>query len=149
TRSRSRPAPTRARRRRSTTSASSGCSTREARGSACSWAAGSRPCRVSRATARMKFMIDDIGPEGMRERAEARLGRTLADFTLPQLPAPGVHLGVHDGYVGVPVHLGLISGDQMIALAELGHDVRITRQQNLVVATSDDIAADLARIGLP
>src|SRR5581483_8850655 len=105
--------------------------------------------RVSRVKARMKFMIDDIGPEGMRERAEARLGRTLADFTLPQLPAPGVHLGVHDGYVGVPVHLGLISGDQMIALAELGHDVRITRQQNLVVATSDDIAADLARIGLP
>ncbi len=28
-------------------------------------------------------MIDDIGPEGMRERVEARLGRTLEDFALP------------------------------------------------------------------
>ena len=28
-------------------------------------------------------MIDDIGPEGMRERVEERLGRTLADFALP------------------------------------------------------------------
>src|ERR1051325_2392402 len=41
--------------------------------------------RVSRVKARLKFMIDDIGPEGMRERVEARLGRTLEDFTLPPL----------------------------------------------------------------
>src|SRR5580693_10594474 len=32
--------------------------------------------RVSRVKARLKFMVDDIGPEGMRERVEARLGRT-------------------------------------------------------------------------
>src|SRR5919197_1384434 len=38
--------------------------------------------RVSRVKARLKFMIDDIGPEGMRERIEARLGRTFEDFTL-------------------------------------------------------------------
>ena len=53
------------------------------------------------------------------------------------------HIGVHAQeqpglvYVGVPVHLGLISGDQMIAVAELaervGGDVRLTRQQNFVV----------------
>ncbi len=36
--------------------------------------------RVSRVKARLKFMIDDIGPEGMRERVEARLGRTFDDF---------------------------------------------------------------------
>ena len=36
--------------------------------------------RVSRVKARLKFMIDDIGPEGMRERVEDRLGRRLADF---------------------------------------------------------------------
>jgi ferredoxin-nitrite reductase len=94
-------------------------------------------------------MIDDIGPEGMRERVEQRLGRTFDDFTLPAAPAPGNHVGVHERYVGVPVHLGLISGDQMIALADLGHEVRITRQQNLVVVTSDDIASELERIGLP
>jgi ferredoxin-nitrite reductase len=40
-------------------------------------------------------------------------------------------------YIGVPVHLGLVSGDQMIAIAELaerfGGDIRLTRQQNFVV----------------
>jgi sulfite reductase beta subunit-like hemoprotein len=105
--------------------------------------------RVSRVKARLKFMIDDIGPEGMRERVEARLGRTFDDFTLPHAPRPGNHLGVHESYVGVPVHLGLVTGDQLIALADLGHEVRITRQQNLVVVTGDDISAELERIGLP
>src|SRR4051812_10764501 len=33
--------------------------------------------RVSRVKARLKFMVDDIGAEGIRERVEARLGREL------------------------------------------------------------------------
>jgi sulfite reductase beta subunit-like hemoprotein len=120
--------------------------------------------RVSRVKARLKFMIDDIGPEGMRERVEARLGRTLADF---DLPAPELasrdHLGVNAqkqpglSYIGVPVHLGLISGDQMIAVADIaeraGADVRITRQQNFLVANVRDelvegVVAELEGIGL-
>src|SRR6476619_7293138 len=120
--------------------------------------------RVSRVKARLKFMIDDIGPEGMRERVEERLGRTLADFALP---APELasrdHLGVQSqkqlgfSYIGVPVHLGLISGDQMIAVAALaeraGADVRITRQQNFIVANVPDeqvgdVIAQLEAIGL-
>ena len=113
--------------------------------------------RVSRVKARLKFMIDDIGPEGMRERVEARLGRRFDDFELPQAPPPGNHLGVHeqkDGLsaVGVPVHLGLITGDQMIALADLGHEFRITRQQNFVLTGVSDVARveqRLAEIGLP
>ncbi len=119
--------------------------------------------RVSRVKARLKFMIDDIGPEGMRERVEDRLGRKLADFSLP---APELasrdHLGVQPqkqlgfSYIGVPVHLGLISGDQMIAVADIaervGADVRITRQQNFLVANVadervDDVVAELAGIG--
>ena len=103
--------------------------------------------RVSRVKARLKFMIDDVGPEGMRERVEARLGRRFADFALPPLPRASNHLGVHDGWAGVPVHLGLITGDQMIALAALGHEVRITRQQNLVIVGDVDAGA-LERIGL-
>jgi ferredoxin-nitrite reductase len=104
--------------------------------------------RVSRVKARLKFMIDDIGTEGMRARVESRLGRRFDDFALPPLPRPSNHLGVHDGWVGVPVHLGLISGDQMIALAGLGHEVRVTRQQNLVLVGDVDVD-ELARVGFP
>src|SRR5207237_852557 len=39
--------------------------------------------RVSRVKARLKFMVDDLGPEGVRERVEQRLGRTFDDFQLP------------------------------------------------------------------
>src|SRR5204863_9182441 len=80
--------------------------------------------RVSRVKARLKFMVDDIGAEGMRELVETRIGRKLEDFTLPPIGVqPSHHLGVHEQkdrglrYIGVPVHLGLISGDQMIAVA--------------------------------
>jgi sulfite reductase beta subunit-like hemoprotein len=119
--------------------------------------------RVSRVKARLKFMVDDIGPEGVRERVEAKLGRRFDDFELPVLPRPGNHMGVHrqhDGkrYVGVPVRLGLITGDQMVEVAELagrvGGDVRLTRQQNFVltgVAESDlHVVLDtLKSLGLP
>jgi sulfite reductase beta subunit-like hemoprotein len=121
--------------------------------------------RVSRVKARLKFMVDDIGPEGMRDRVEAKLGRALESFTLPRIDVePSNHLGVRpqkqEGLhsIGVPVHLGLISGDQMIAVAELaervGGDVRITRQQNFIVANVPEAqvaptVAELERIGFP
>ena len=120
--------------------------------------------RVSRVKSRMKFMVDDYGPEGMRAEVERRVGRRLADF---ELPAPGPfrdHIGIHPqrqpGFftVGAPVHLGLASGDQMIAVADLaqslGGDVRLTRQQNLIVtnvpeARIDETVAALETIGFP
>ena len=119
--------------------------------------------RVSRVKARLKFMIDDIGPEGMRERIEERLGRKLESFALPPVTtAPSDHLGIHAQrqpglvYIGVPVHLGLISGNQMIEVADIadrfGGDIRITRLQNFVVANvpeerADDVVSELAAIG--
>jgi sulfite reductase beta subunit-like hemoprotein len=119
--------------------------------------------RVSRVKSRLKFMIDDIGPEGLRARIEARLDRSFDDFRLSQLPPARNHLGVHRQsderhYVGVPVHLGLVTGDQMTALADLaesvGGDVRLTRQQNLVLTNVsadrlDDVRSTLAAAGLP
>jgi ferredoxin-nitrite reductase len=121
--------------------------------------------RVSRVKARLKFMVDDIGGEGIRERVEARLGRELEDYTLPPVAVePSHHLGVHaqkqDGlsYIGVPVHLGLISGDQMIAIADLadryGGDIRLTRQQNFILTgvPNDKVTeaqAEIERIGFP
>ena len=59
-------------------------------------------------------------------------------------------------YIGVPVHLGLISGDQMIAVADLaeryGGDIRLTRQQNFIVTgiptgAVEEAQADIERIG--
>jgi sulfite reductase beta subunit-like hemoprotein len=121
--------------------------------------------RVSRVKARLKFMVDDIGPDGIRERVEERLGRRLEDYTLPPIDVePSHHLGLHPqkqaglSYIGVPVHLGLVSGDQMIAIADLadryGGDVRLTRQQNFIVTgvpneKIDEATAELERIGFP
>src|SRR2546430_9125116 len=119
--------------------------------------------RMSRVKARLKFMVDDIGAEGMLERVEAKLGRTLERFDLPPIDAqPSAHIGVHaqkqDGlsYIGVPVPLGLASGDQLIAVAGLaesfGGDIRLTRQQNLIltrVSDVDGVLAALVERGLP
>ena len=119
--------------------------------------------RMSRVKARLKFMVDDIGVEGMLERVEAKLGRILERFELPPITAqPSAHIGVHaqrqDGlsYIGVPVALGLTSGDQLIAVADLvdsfGGDIRLTRQQNLIVTGVSDVDATLAsldELGLP
>jgi len=119
--------------------------------------------RISRVKARLKFMVDDYGPEGMRAEVEKRLGYTLPDFTLPPHPAThndhlGVHAQKHDGLatVGIPVHVGLVTGERLVALADLadllGGDVRVTRQQNLVLTgvpsdDLDDVAGTLRSIG--
>ena len=118
--------------------------------------------RVSRVKARLKFMVDDIGADGIRERVESRLGRKLENYSLPPITVePKHHMGVteqKDGknMIGVPVHLGLISGDQMIAIANLaerhGGDIRLTRQQNFIVTgipteSVDNAVAELAEIG--
>jgi sulfite reductase (ferredoxin) len=119
--------------------------------------------RLSRVKARLKFMVDDRGPEGMREEVERRLGYALPDFTLPPLEGePADHMGVEPQHeprissVGAPVHLGLISGEQMIAVAGLAGDgdVRVTRQQNLVLTSVADadlerVVAELGTIGFP
>jgi ferredoxin-nitrite reductase len=118
---------------------------------------------MSRVKARLKFMVDDIGAEGMLERVEEKLGRTLERFELPPIGAqPSAHIGVHaqkqDGlsYIGVPVQLGLSNGDQLIAVADLvesfGGDIRLTRQQNLIVTGVQDVDGVLAQLdtlGLP
>src|SRR5436853_2547179 len=112
--------------------------------------------RMSRVKARLKFMVDDIGAEGMLERVETKLGRHLERYGLPPIAAqPSAHIGVHpqkDGrhYIGLPVPLGLSSGNQLVAVADiveaLGGDVRLTRQQNLIVTGVVDVDATLAAL---
>jgi sulfite reductase beta subunit-like hemoprotein len=101
--------------------------------------------RASRVKSRMKFMVDDYGPEGMRRVLEERLGYALPDFPLPEAPPVHMHLGIAEQKqpglysIGVPVHLGLVSGQQLVELADMaediGGDARITRQQNLILTS--------------
>lgn len=120
--------------------------------------------RVSRVKSRMKFMVDALGPEGVRAAVEERLGHALPSFELPQIDVePDDHLGIRaqpDGRtsVGVPVHLGLLGGERLVALAHLleplGAEARLTRQQNLLLVdvphgSVEAVVATLEELGLP
>lgn len=120
--------------------------------------------RMSRARARIKFMVDDLGPEGFRARVEDELGRRLEDGAAPEPTAEADHLGVRPQrrgglvHVGVPVPSGRVRGSVLTELADLleevGGDVRLTRQQNLVLGNvharhADRVLARLAELGLP
>ena len=122
-----------------------------------------RRYRISRVKARMKFWVDDRGVEGIRALVEERLGTRLQDGAAPEPAGFADHIGVHeqkDGrfHVGVPVPLGLTSAEQLVAIASLaegsGGDVRLTKQQNLILANVpspkvDGVVAALADLGLP
>jgi ferredoxin-nitrite reductase len=120
--------------------------------------------RVSRVKSRMKFMVDALGPDGVRAEVEQRLGHALPSFALPAIDVePDDHLGVRtqpDGRssIGVPVHVGLLGGERLVALGDLleplGAEARITRQQNLLLAgvpadAVDGIVNALEELDLP
>jgi sulfite reductase beta subunit-like hemoprotein len=121
--------------------------------------------RMSRAKARLKFMVDDYGPEGFRAEVERFLGRQLEDLPEPP-PSLGdtAHLGINPqkqeglSYIGFPVYLGRINGDQMVQVAEVaesvGGDVRLTRHQNFIIANVPDaqverVVHEVADLGFP
>lgn len=120
--------------------------------------------RVSRAKARIKFMMDDYGPPGVRAKVEEQLGRRLHDGVAPEPAADHDHMGVQpqrqDGmvYIGVPVPSGRVTGSLLEALGDLaggiGADVRFTRQQNILIGNvpvdqAGRVTARLADLGLP
>lgn len=120
--------------------------------------------RISRARARIKFMVDDYGPAGMRAKIEEQLGRPLADGHAPGPTADADHIGIHPqkqpglNYIGVPVPSGQVTGTLLGRLADFtesfGGDVRFTRQQNFIIAgVPDERLADakalLDELGLP
>src|SRR5205085_147077 len=101
--------------------------------------------RLSRVKARLKFMVDDFGAEGFRAEVERVLGQSLESISAEPRPLGDTdHLGIHAQkqpglcYIGFPAYLGRASGDQMVRIAEVaesvGGDVRLTRQQNFIVA---------------
>jgi ferredoxin-nitrite reductase len=121
--------------------------------------------RMSRAKARLKFMVNDLGPESFRVRVEERLGRRLEDGAAPLAPEEEKdHAGIHPQkqpglwYAGFPVPLGLMDGETMIRLADLadsfGGEVRITRRQNFILAhipesRLDFVVGEVESLGYP
>ncbi|HEV7508417.1 MAG TPA: nitrite/sulfite reductase [Thermoanaerobaculia bacterium] len=121
--------------------------------------------RMSRAKARLKFMVHDLGPEAFRARVEEKLGRRLLDGFVPPAPAEehdheGVHPQKQDGlfYAGFPVHLGLMDGATMLRLADLteswGGEIRLTRRQNFILshipeARVDEVVREVGDLGFP
>jgi ferredoxin-nitrite reductase len=100
--------------------------------------------RENRWTARMRYLVQELGPEGFREELEMRV-------SIPLVPAGedltrryrGDHVGVHpqkgEGlyYVGLNVPVGRMSGEQFEEAGRLaeeyGSEVRLATDQNLII----------------
>jgi ferredoxin-nitrite reductase len=121
--------------------------------------------RLSRVKARLKFMVDDFGADGFRTEVEKFLGRELERTDgAPQPIGETDHLGIHQqkqpdkSYIGFPVYLGRVTGDQLVRIADLaeevGGDVRLTRQQNFIVANVPNaevgrVVGEVEALGFP
>ena len=110
--------------------------------------------------------MDDYGAGG-----RARSGREAAGPAAraaarrrPCRSASADHLGVHPQkqsglyYIGFPVFLGQVTGEQTIQIADLaaefGGDIRLARQQNFILtnvpeARVDEVIKRVAEIGFP
>ena len=99
--------------------------------------------RENRWTARMRYLVQNIGPEAFREELQKRVSVELTpageDLTTHYR---GDHVGVHaqrDGlyYVGLNVPVGRMSGEQFVEAGRLaeqyGSEVRLATDQNLVI----------------
>jgi ferredoxin-nitrite reductase len=100
--------------------------------------------RENRWTARMRYLVQELGPEGFREELEKRV-------SIPLIPAGedltrryrGDHVGVHPQkeealyYVGLNVPVGRMSGEQVeeagMLAEEYGSEVRLATDQNLII----------------
>jgi ferredoxin-nitrite reductase len=100
--------------------------------------------RENRWTARMRYLVQELGPEGFREELEKRVDFELTpageDLTKRYR---GDHVGVHpqkeDGlyYVGLNVPVGRMCGEDFEEVGRLaeeyGSEVRLATDQNLIV----------------
>ncbi len=111
--------------------------------------------RRSRNYARFKFLVGDLGPEGIREILETEyLSTPLEDGPAPA-PSPTAqrdHIGIveqADGrvYVGAAPRAGRTSGPELERVADLAERygsgrIRLTTQQKIVVLDVDPARAD-------
>ncbi|HET7480495.1 MAG TPA: ferredoxin--nitrite reductase [Rubrobacteraceae bacterium] len=100
--------------------------------------------RENRWTARMRYLVQELGPERFREELEKRVSVDLtpAGEELTK-HYRGDHVGVHEQkeeglyYVGLNVPVGRMSGEQFVEAGRLaeeyGSDVRLATDQNLII----------------
>jgi ferredoxin-nitrite reductase len=100
--------------------------------------------RENRWTCRMRYLVQELGPEGFREELEKRTAFELTpageDLTNHYR---GDHIGVHlqkeDGlyYVGLNVTVGRMSGEDFVEAGRLagtyGGEIRLATDQNLII----------------
>ena len=100
--------------------------------------------RENRWTARMRYLVQELGPEGFRKALEERTSFELTpageDLTKHYR---GDHVGVHpqkeDGlyYVGLNVPVGRMSGEQFAEAGRLageyGGEIRLATDQNFII----------------
>ena len=100
--------------------------------------------RENRWTARMRYLVQELGPEGFREELEKRTSFELTpageDLTKHYR---GDHVGVHaqkdEGlyYVGLNVPVGRMSGEQFAEAGRLageyGAEIRLATDQNFII----------------
>jgi ferredoxin-nitrite reductase len=100
--------------------------------------------RENRWTCRMRYLVQELGPEGFREELEKRTAFELTpageDLTKHYR---GDHVGVHaqkeEGfyYVGFNVPVGRMSGEQFVEAGRLageyGGEVRLATDQNFII----------------
>jgi ferredoxin-nitrite reductase len=102
--------------------------------------------RENRWTCRMRYLVQELGPEGFREELEKRTAFALTpageDLTKHYR---GDHIGVHpqkeDGlyYVGLNVTVGRMSGEDFIEAGRLareyGGEIRLATDQNFIITS--------------
>jgi ferredoxin-nitrite reductase len=117
--------------------------------------------RTDRTRARLKYVLDALGPEQFLGLAEEKLGRRLTRVPANAiLPRPtfdrAAHIGVHAqrqaglNWIGVALNVGRLGPEQMRGLAKIAADLgdgdlRLTVWQNLLVSGVPDDKVALAR----
>lgn len=106
--------------------------------------------RGKRTEARLKWLLADIGSEGLRSAVEAEFGAPLECAGKDErLSIAGDHLGVHAqrqvglNYVGLLVPVGRITAEQLASVGDLAHEfgrgeLRLTVNQNIVIPQVPD-----------
>jgi ferredoxin-nitrite reductase len=107
--------------------------------------------RENRGTARMRYLVQELGPEGFRAELQARTELELRPAGEdPTRRYRGDHVGVHPqnvaglSYLGCSVTVGRMAGRDLIDVARLAEmygdgEVRLSTDQNFVLSGVPDV----------